>query len=69
MVSMIKAYGQAGNVEQVCVLWHELDEHGVTPTAITFGCALEGFAMSKQTHRIFAVHAEMCVGDLPRNTQ
>jgi len=96
--SMIKAYGQAGNVERVWALWSEMNERGVAPTAITFGCTvdalvkngqvedawvlvhelledesrkqyvntviystiLKGFAMSKQTQRIFAVHAEMC---------
>jgi len=104
--SMIKAYGQAGNVERVWALWSEMKERGVTPTAITFGCTvdalvkngcvedawslvhellkddsrrqyvntviystiLKGFAMSKQTQRIFAVHAEMRERDVQCNT-
>jgi pentatricopeptide repeat protein len=104
--SMIKAYGQAGNVERVWGLWKEMEQHGVTPTAITFGCTvdalvkngcvedawellhellkddrrrqyvntviystiLKGFAMSKQTQRIFAVHAEMRASDVQCNT-
>jgi len=104
--SMIKAYGQAGNVERVWALWSEMKERGVTPTAITFGCTvdslvkngcvedawalmhellkddtrrqlvntviystiLKGFAMSKQTQRIFAVHAEMRENEVQCNT-
>jgi len=104
--SMIKAYGQAGNVERVWALWSEMNERGVTPTAITLGCTvdalvknscvddawalvqdllkvesrrqyvntviystiLKGFGMSKQTHRIFAVHAEMRESDVQCNT-
>jgi pentatricopeptide repeat protein len=104
--SMIKAYGQAGNVERVWSLWAEMKNRGVTPTAITFGCTvdalvkngcvedawtlthellndenrrqfvntviystiLKGFAMSKQTQRIFSVHAEMRERDVQCNT-
>merc|ERR1719265_2138740 len=104
--SMIKAYGQAGNVERIWSLWSEMKDRGVMPTAITFGCTvdalvkngcvedawvlthellkdetrrqyvntviystiLKGFAMSKQTHRIFAVHAEMRASEVPCNT-
>merc|ERR1719305_2097241 len=39
--SMIKAYGQAGNVERVWALWSEMTARGVTPTAITFGCTVD----------------------------
>merc|ERR1719171_2604661 len=95
--SMIKAYGQSGNVERVWALWREMRERGVAPTSITVGCTvdalvkngqvedawslvhellgdetrqqyvntviystiLKGFATSRQTGRILAVHAEM----------
>merc|ERR1719171_3150117 len=33
--SMIKAYGQSGNVERVWALWREMSERGVAPTSIT----------------------------------
>lgn len=104
--SMIKAYGQAGNVERVWALWNEMKAHAVTPTAITFGCTvdalvkngcveeawdlvhdllkdetrrqyvntviystiLKGFAMSRQTNRIFLVHAEMRESNIQCNT-
>ena len=39
--SMIKEYGQAGNVEQVWALWSEMEERGVKPTAIAFGCTVD----------------------------
>eukprot|EP00929_Paragymnodinium_shiwhaense_P049393 TRINITY_DN24914_c0_g1_i1.p1 TRINITY_DN24914_c0_g1~~TRINITY_DN24914_c0_g1_i1.p1 ORF type:complete len:1074 (+),score=278.77 TRINITY_DN24914_c0_g1_i1:158-3379(+) len=39
--SMIKAYGQAGDVVRVKELWQEMDERGVKPTSITLGCMTE----------------------------
>lgn len=39
--AMIKAYGQAGDVERVRELWAEMAELGVKPTSITFGCMAE----------------------------
>merc|ERR1719473_1614709 len=38
---MIKAYGQAQDVEQVWVLWHEMSKRQVRPTSITLGCMVE----------------------------
>ena len=34
---VIKAYGQAGNVEMVWALWSEMIARGVTPLGTTFG--------------------------------
>merc|ERR1719352_213471 len=39
--SMIKAYGQAGDVVRVRELWHEMEERDVKPTSITLGCMAE----------------------------
>jgi len=39
--SMIKAYGQAHDVEQVWVLWDEMSKRQVRPTSITLGCMVE----------------------------
>jgi len=39
--SMIKAYGQAGDITRVKELWQEMEELGVKPTAITLGCMTE----------------------------
>jgi pentatricopeptide repeat protein len=39
--SMIKAYGQARDVEQVRALWEEMSAQQVRPTSITLGCMVE----------------------------
>jgi pentatricopeptide repeat protein len=44
--SMIKAYGQARDVEQVWVLWHEMSKRQVRPTSITLGCMVEALVMN-----------------------
>jgi len=45
--SMIKAYGQAGNLERVWALWREMLTQEVTPTAITLGCMVEALVMNR----------------------
>merc|ERR1719327_576383 len=104
--SMIKAYGQARDVERMWELWHEMEKRQVKPTAITIGCMidalvknhcvedawnlvheimsdpvrkslvnniiystiLKGFAMTKQTERLFAVYAEIRDQGVQANT-
>jgi pentatricopeptide repeat protein len=44
--SMIKAYGQAQDVEQVWALWHEMSKRQVRPTSITLGCMVEALVMN-----------------------
>jgi len=39
--SMIKAYGQAGNMGQLWELWEEMKQREVLPTAITVGCMID----------------------------
>lgn len=39
--SMIKAYGQSGDLARVRELWREMDVQGVKPTSITLGCMTE----------------------------
>merc|ERR1719473_1305195 len=39
--SMIKAYGNAGDVEHVWQLWREMIKCGVRPTSITVGCTVD----------------------------
>lgn len=39
--SMIKAYGQAGDVGRVRELWLEMEDQRVKPTSITLGCMTE----------------------------
>merc|ERR1719335_1629760 len=79
--SMIKAYGQARDVERMWELWHEMEKRQVKPTAITIGCmidalvnnviystVLKGFAMTKQTERLFVVYAEIRDQGVQANT-
>merc|ERR1719213_777862 len=104
--SMIKAYGQARDIERMWELWHEMGKRQVKPTAITIGCMidalvknhcvedawnlvhevlsdparkslvnniiystiLKGFAMTKQTERLFAVYAEIRDQGVQANT-
>merc|ERR1719440_2768485 len=39
--SMIKAYGQAHDVERLWELWEEMMKRDVKPTAITLGCMVD----------------------------
>merc|ERR1719238_979679 len=39
--SMIKAYGQAHDVERLRELWEEMTRREVKPTAITLGCMVD----------------------------
>merc|ERR1719265_2609767 len=38
---MIKAYGQARDIERMWELWAEMENRNVTPTAITLGCMVD----------------------------
>jgi len=104
--SMIKAYGQAQDVERLWELWNEMIQREVKPTAITLGCMvdalvkngcvedawqmvkklgqdenftnlvntviystiLKGFAMSKQSSKVFTVYSEMRKSGVQCNT-
>merc|ERR1719171_3393161 len=46
--SMIKAYGQSGDIARVRELWHEMDERNVKPTSITLGCMTEALVANKE---------------------
>mmetsp|Transcript_36865 Transcript_36865/g.118864 ORF Transcript_36865/g.118864 Transcript_36865/m.118864 type:complete len:483 (-) Transcript_36865:109-1557(-) len=46
--SMIKAYGQAGDVHRVQELWAEMQEQGVKPTSITLGCLTEALVVNNK---------------------
>jgi len=104
--SMIKAYGQARDVERMWELWNEMEKREVQATSITLGCMvdalvknqcvedawdlvhvilddasrcklvnniiystiLKGFAMTKQTDRLFTVYSEMRSRSVEANT-
>ena len=44
--SMIKAYGQARDVERISELWMEMRGREVKPTAITLGCMIDALVMN-----------------------
>merc|ERR1719401_2992836 len=46
--SMIKAYGQVGDISRVRELWAEMDQYGVSPTSITLGCMVEALVVNNQ---------------------
>merc|ERR1719195_1858787 len=45
---MIKALGQAGEVDRVWALWDEMWSKGVQPTEITFGCMIESLVANSE---------------------
>merc|ERR1719271_985567 len=48
--SMIKAYGQSGDIARVRELWREMEERGVKPTSIALGCMPEALVANQQAH-------------------
>merc|ERR1719156_505428 len=45
--SMIKAYGQARDVERIWELWTEMEKRQVQPTAITLGCMIDALVKNR----------------------
>merc|ERR1719375_2754001 len=45
--SMIKAYGQAHDVERLWELWNEMSQREVRPTAITLGCMVDALVKNQ----------------------
>jgi len=46
--SMIKAYGQAGDLARVRELWREMEDRSIKPTSITLGCMTEALVANQQ---------------------
>jgi len=44
--SMIKAHGQAGDLDQTWATWNAMFKNGATPSAVTFGCMVEALVMN-----------------------
>jgi len=58
--SMIKAYGQAGDVEQVQQLWNEMEERNVQPTSITMGCMVEALVTNGRAQKAWElIHRQL----------
>merc|ERR1719159_596140 len=45
--SMIKAYGQAKDVERMWELWTEMEKRNVKPTAVTLGCMVDALVKNR----------------------
>merc|ERR1719313_1671222 len=50
--SMIKAYGQARDVERMWELWHEMEKRQVKPTAPTYGSMIKAYGHARDVERI-----------------
>ena len=53
--SMIKAYGQAADVQRVQELWAEMLEKGVKPTSITLGCLIEALVVNHKAQEAWGL--------------
>merc|ERR1719169_144795 len=53
--SMIKAYGQARDIERIWELWTEMTSRQVKPTAITLGCMVDALVMNQCVEDAFAL--------------
>merc|ERR1719456_1711013 len=45
--SMIKAYGQARDVERMWEMWNEMEKRQVKPTSITLGCMVDALVKNR----------------------
>merc|ERR1719355_288572 len=57
--SMIKAFGNAGDVDRVWQLWREMGERGVRPTSITVGCTVEALVKNGRAEEAWTLVQEM----------
>jgi len=57
--SMIKAYGQARDVERVWELWREMRGRSVKPTAITLGCMVDALVKNGLVDEAFELIHEI----------
>jgi len=62
--SMIKAYGQAGDIVRVRDLWREMSEYGIKPTSITLGCMTEALVSNKKADEAWELlNAQLALED------
>merc|ERR1719456_434777 len=62
--SMIKAFGQAGQISQILELWDEMESKGVKPTQITLGCMTEALVRCGEAQKAWDL-----IDKLPRSQQ
>jgi len=62
--SMIKAYGQSGDLVRVRELWQEMEDRSVRPTSITLGCMTEALVANQQPDEAWdLLHAQLQAED------
>merc|ERR1719408_345635 len=57
--SMIKAYGNAGDVEHVWQLWREMTARNVRPTSITVGCTVDALVKNSRVEDAWSLVQEI----------
>merc|ERR550514_1392699 len=57
--SMIKAYGNAGDVDHVWQLWREMIKCGVRPTSITVGCTVDALVKNGRVEDAWSLVQEL----------
>merc|ERR1719261_112454 len=57
--SMIKAYGNAGDVVHVWQLWREMGARGVRPTSITVGCTVDALVKNSRVEDAWKLVQEL----------
>eukprot|EP00927_Polykrikos_kofoidii_P031428 TRINITY_DN27020_c0_g1_i1.p1 TRINITY_DN27020_c0_g1~~TRINITY_DN27020_c0_g1_i1.p1 ORF type:complete len:402 (-),score=64.74 TRINITY_DN27020_c0_g1_i1:121-1326(-) len=66
--NLIKAYGQAGDVDRVLEVWGEMSEQRRHANAVTFGCLLDACVMCGRTDKAMEVFQDMKRWQKHRNT-
>merc|ERR550514_432654 len=57
--SMIKAYGNAGDVDHVWQLWCEMSDRGVRPMSITVGCTVDALVKNSRVEDAWKLVQEL----------
>jgi len=57
--SLIKAFGQAGEMKRVWRLWEEMQAKGVTATEVTLGCMIESLVANSQAESAWKLVQEI----------
>merc|ERR1719355_238669 len=64
--SMIKAFGNAGDVDHVWQLWREMTDRSVKPTSITVGCTVDALVKNGRAEDAWALAQELSADEEKR---
>merc|ERR1719197_1506253 len=65
--SMIKAFGNDGDVDRVWQLWREMGERGVRPTSITVGCTVDALVKNGRAEDAWTLVQELSADEEKRH--